>query len=240
MSAAHAPAVAPTATVSPAALTAIRLILQRDLRVAFRRPGQLLQPLVFFIMVTLLFPLGVSPELSRLREIAAGVLWAAALLASLLALEFLFREDAHDGTLEQQVLSGQSLTAAIFAKTLAHWLLTGLPLALVTPLAAASLGAPSASWAGIVVAVLLGTAALSLIGSIGAALTLGVRRGSLLLPLLVLPLSLPVLIFGARATQLAIAGAPYLAPLQLLAALAVLGVTLAPLAAAAAVRVSLE
>jgi heme exporter protein B len=222
---------------SVSALEAARLALLRDLRLAFRKRSQLIQPLAFFAMVTLLFPLAISPELSRLRELAPGVLW---LLASLLALEFLFRDDAYDGTLEQYALSGQSLTALMFAKTLAHWLLTGLPLALMAPLAALSLGVAAAAVPGIVAAVAVGSVTLSLIGSIGAALTLGIKRSGALLSLLTLPLSLPVLIFGARATQLAIHGTPFLAPLELLGALAVLGITLAPLAAAAAVRISLE
>ena len=221
-------------------LEAARLVLVRDLTLAFRRSGQLLQPLAFFAIVTTLFPLAISPELARLREIAAGVIWVAALLASLLALESLFRDDAYDGALEQYVLSGQPLTGLMFAKTAAHWLLTGLPLAVMAPLAALSLGAPPASLPGILASVAIGTVALSLIGSIGAALTLGIRRSGVLLALLTLPLSLPVLIFGARASELAIHGAPYAAPLELLAALAVLGVTLAPLASAAAVRISLE
>jgi len=187
-----------------------------------------------------LFPLAISPELSRLRAVAPGVLWIAALLASLLALEFLFRDDSQDGTLEQYALSGQSLTWLMFAKTTAHWLLTGLPLALMAPLAALSLGVPARALPGIVASVAVGSVTLSLIGSIGAGLTLGIKRSGTLLSLLTLPLSLPVLIFGARATELAINGAPLAAPLQMLAALAVLGITLAPLAAAAAVRISLE
>ena len=221
-------------------LEAGRLALLRDLQLAFRKRSQLVQPLAFFAMVTLLFPLAVSPELSRLRELAPGVLWVGALLASLLALEFLFRDDAYDGTLEQYALSGQSLTTLMFAKTLAHWLLTGLPLALMAPLAALSLGVGAGAVPGIVAAIAVGTVTLSLIGSIGAALTLGIKRSGALLSLLTLPLSLPVLIFGARATELAIHGAPLLAPFELLGALAVLGITLAPLAAAAAVRISLE
>ena len=228
------------ATPVAGAIDAARLALLRDLKLAFRKRGQLVQPLAFFALVTMLFPLAVSPELSRLREMAPGVIWVAALLASLLALEFLFRDDAYDGTLEQYALSGQSLTWLMFAKTAAHWLLTGLPLALMAPLAALSLGAPLASLTGIVGSVAVGSVALSLIGSIGAALTLGMKRSGALLSLLTLPLSLPVLIYGARATQLAISGGPLLAPLELLGALAVLGVTLAPLAAAAAVRISLE
>jgi heme exporter protein B len=222
------------------ALAGALLALERDLTLAFRQRSQLVQPLAFFAMVTLLFPLALSPEPARLREVAPGVLWTAALLASLLALEFLFRDDAQDGTLEQYALSGQSLTTLLFAKIIAHWLLTGLPLALMAPLAALSLGAGPQSVPGILAAILIGSVALSLIGSIGAALTLGIKRSGALLSLLTLPLSLPVLIFGARATQLAISGGPLLPPLELLAALAVLGVTLAPLAAAAAVRISLE
>lgn len=221
-------------------LEAARLMLARDIRLALRKRGQLIQPLAFFAIVTTLFPLGISPELSRLRDVAAGVLWVAALLSSLLALEFLFRDDAQDGTLEQHVLSGQSLTWLLFAKTVAHWLLTGLPLAIMAPLAGLSLGAPVASIGGIVVSVAIGSVALSLIGSIGAALTLGVKRSGALLSLLTLPLSMPVLIFGARATELAIKGSGFAPPLYLLGALAVLGITLAPLAAAAAVRISLE
>ncbi len=222
------------------ALAAAGLVLARDLRLAFRRREQLVQPLAFFAIVTTLFPLSITPELARLREIAPGVLWVAALLAGLLALEFLFRDDAQDGTLEQYALSGQSLTWLLFAKTAAHWLLTGVPLALVAPLAAGALGVPAGAFGGIVVLIATGTLGLSLIGAIGAALTLGVKRGGVLLSLLTLPLAVPVLIFGARATELAIRGESYGAPLELLAAFAVLGVTLAPLAASAAVRISLE
>jgi heme exporter protein B len=222
------------------ALDAARLVLSRDLRLAFRKREQLVQPLAFFAIVTMLFPLAITPELSRLREIAPGVVWVAALLAALLALEFLFRDDAQDGTLEQYALSGQSLTWLLLAKTAAHWLLTGLPLALVAPFAGMALGVPTFSITGIMLTIALGTLALSLIGAIGAALTLGVKRGGVLLSLLILPLAVPVLVFGSRATDLAIRGEPFVAPLELLAAFAVLGVTLAPLAAAAAVRISLE
>lgn len=226
--------------MTTSALQAARLVLARDLRLAVRRRGQLVQPLAFFAIVTTLFPLSISAELVRLREIASGVLWVAALLAALLALEFLFRDDAHDGTLEQYALSGQSLTWLVFAKTAAHWLLTGVPLALMAPLAGMSLGVPYSALPGIVAPIALGTLVLSLIGAIGAALTLGVRRSGVLLTLLTLPLAMPVLIFGAQATDLAIRGASFAAPLYLLGAMAVLGVTLAPLAAAAAVRISLE
>jgi|SRR3984957_11676347 heme exporter protein B len=226
--------------MNTSALRAARLVLARDLQLAFRKRAQFIQPLAFFAIVTTLFPLSISPELSRLREIAPGVLWVAALLASLLALEFLFRDDAYDGTLEQYALSGQSLTWLLFAKTTAHWLLTGVPLALMAPLAGLSLGVPSAALLGIIAPIALGTLVLSLIGAIGAALTLGVRRSGVLLTLLTLPLAMPVLIFGAQATDLAIRGVSFAAPLYLLGAMAVLGITLAPLAASAAVRISLE
>jgi heme exporter protein B len=222
------------------AAAAAAAILRRDLLLAFRRPGEWLQPLAFFAMVTVLFPLALDPEAARLRQLAPAALWVSLLLASLLALDFLYREDARDGTLEQYVLSGQPFTALLLAKTATHWLLTGLPLALFGPLAAISLGAPPAAVPGIFLALLLGSVTLSLLGSIGAGLTLGVRRGGALLSLLVLPLAMPVLVFGARATALAIAGEDASAALYLLAAMGVLSLTLAPLAAAAAVRISLE
>jgi heme exporter protein B len=217
-----------------------RLVVARDLRLAFRKPSQLLQPLVFFMIVATLFPLALSPEMSRLRDAAPGVLWIGALLSSLLALEFLFREDAQDGTLEQFALSGQSLTWMLFAKTCTHWLLTGLPLALSAPVAAAGLGVPVEALSSVVASVALGGFALSLVGAISAGLTLGARRGGVLLSLLTLPLAVPILVFGADATQRAISGEAIAPPMYLLAAIAVLGVTLAPLAAAAAVRIGLE
>jgi heme exporter protein B len=207
---------------------------------AARRPGEWLQPLAFFVIVTVLFPLAVDPEPSRLRALAPAALWVTLLLASLLALDFLFREDRRDGTLEQYLVSGQSFTALLLAKTTAHWLLTGLPVVLVGPLAAVSLSAPPGSMPGIFFALLLGSVSLSLIGAIGAGLTLGVRGSGALLSLLVLPLVMPVLVFGARATAAAIAGEVAVDALYLLAAIGVLSLTLAPLAAAAAVRISLE
>jgi heme exporter protein B len=221
-------------------LAAARLVALRDLRLAFRKPSQLVQPLMFFVIVATLFPLTLTPEMSRLRDAAPGVLWIGALLSSLLALEFLFREDASDGTLEQFALSGQSLTWMLFAKTCTHWLLTGVPLALVAPVAASALGVSTDAMPGVVASLALGSFAMSLVGAIGAGLTLGARRGGVLLSLLTLPLTVPILIFGADATELAISGADFSAPMYLLGAIAVLGVTLAPLAAAAAVRIGLE
>lgn len=215
-------------------------LIARDLRLALRRSGDTLQPLGFFLVVTTLFPLALDPQLSLLRDIAPAALWVGALLSSLLALDLLFREDAHDGTLEQLALCGLPFQGLLLAKTAVHWLLTGLPLVLIAPLAAIALGAPYGAMPGILAALLLGTVALSLIGAVGAGLTMSVKRNGSLLALLVLPLAVPVLIFGARASALAIAGEPLAAPLYLLAAIAVLAATLAPLALAAAVRIGLE
>jgi heme exporter protein B len=216
------------------------LLSKRDLRLAMRRRGEWLQPLMFFVIVATLFPLTMDPDMSRLRDVAPGVLWVAALLSSLLALDLLFRDDAQDGSLEQLAIAGVPFAWLLLAKTVAHWLLTGLPLVLIAPLVATALGAPLSALPGLCAALLLGSVALSLVGAIGAGLTLGLRRGGVLLALLVLPLCVPILIFGARAAALAIAGQPVAGALYLLAAFVVLAATLAPLAVAAAVRISLE
>jgi len=229
-----------SSTERASAWLAATAVLLRDLTLAFRKPGEWLQPLAFFVIVMLLFPLSMDPEPALLRQVAPAALWVSLLLSSLLALDFLYREDARDGTLEQYALSGQSFTALLLAKTATHWLLTGLPFALVGPLAAISFGAPLSALPGIFVALLLGSVTLSLVGSIGAGLTLGVRRGGALLSLLVLPLVVPVLVFGARATAMSVVGDDAGAALYLLAAMGALSLTLAPLAAAAAVRISLE
>ena len=215
-------------------------LIARDLHLALRRSGDTLQPLGFFLVVTTLFPLALDPQLSLLRDIAPAALWVGALLSSLLALDLLFREDAQDGALEQLALCGLPFQGLLLAKTVVHWLLTGLPLVLIAPLAATALGAPYGAMPGILAALLLGTIALSLIGAVGAGLTMSLKRNGSLLALLVLPLAVPVLIFGARATALAIAGEPLAAPLYLLGAITVLSATLAPWALAAAVRIGLE
>lgn len=222
------------------AFHAASAVLRRDLLLAARRPGEWLQPLGFFVLVTVLFPLALDPGPDILRVVAPAALWVSLLLASLLALEFLFREDALDGTLEQYALSGQSFTALLLAKTATHWLLTGLPLVLAGPVAALSLGAPATAVPGLMAALLLGSLTLSLMGAIGAGLVLGTRRGGALLSLLVLPLVMPVLVFGARATAWAIAGDDMASALYGLAGMGALALTLAPLAAAAAVRISME
>ncbi|HEY6641198.1 heme exporter protein CcmB [Povalibacter sp.] len=221
-------------------LRLIRLIVQRDLRLALRHWDQVIQPLVFFMIVTTLFPLAVSPSLDELRRIAPGVVWVAAILASLLALESLFRPDVEDGTMEQWTLSGQPLALMLLAKTLTHWVLAGLPIVLLAPFVGYALGMSHEAWPVLIASLALGTGSLSMLGAIGAALTVGVRRGSVLLALLVLPLEVPILIFGARAVDLAMHGESAAGPLNLLVAALLLFVSLGPLAMSAAMRVSVE
>ncbi len=225
-------------TVNISAAAAV--ILQRELLLGFRRPDQLLQPLVFFLIVTTLFPLALSAQLSLLRDMAPGVLWVSALLASLLSIDVLFKGDADDGTLEQLVLSGVPLGVIVIVKTLAHWLVSGAALVVVSPLVAMALGIPFGAFGTMMLSLALGTLTLSWLGAIGAALTVGLRRGSMLLSLIVLPLASPLLIFGASATDRAITGSGSAGALYLLAALCVLTSTLAPLAIAAALRITLE
>lgn len=213
-------------------------MLKRDLQLSLRRKSELLNPLTFFLMVITLFPLGVSPEAGFLAELAPGVLWVAALLATLLSMDSLFRSDFDDGTLEQLLLSPQPLYVAVLAKVLAHWMLTGLALALVAPLIAVMLFLPAEGMPGLLLSLLLGTPTLSLIGAIGAALTVGLRKGGVLISLLVLPLYIPVLIFGTGAVQAAVTGLPLGGYLALLGALLALSLSLAPLAIGAALRIS--
>ena len=227
-------------TESAGLIAAMRLVVRRELTLAWRRWDEVTQPLIFYLVVTTLFPLATTPELAVLRVVGGGVVWVAALLSSLLALESVFRSDVEDGTMEQWVLSGQPLAWLLFAKVVAHWILTGLPLVLVSPAVATALGLPSSVWPALVASLALGTATLSVLGGIGAALTVGVRRGSVLLSLLVLPLAMPLLIFGARAVEQSLAGQPAAGPLQLLAAMFFLAWSLGPLAMSAAMRISTE
>jgi heme exporter protein B len=222
------------------ATRAMILVVARELRLSFRRPDQLLQPLVFFLIVTTLFPLGLNLQLSLLKDMAPGVLWTAALLSSLLSLESLFKGDADDGTLEQLVLSGHSLTVIVIAKTAAHWLLSGAALVLASPLVAIALGIPVAAFGTMFASLVLGTMTLSWLGSIGAALTVGLKRGNVLLSLIVLPLAMPMLIFGAGATDRAISGTSPAGALYFLGSLCLFTCTLAPFAASAALRITLE
>jgi len=221
-------------------LEAFALVVRRELCLSFRRPDQLLQPLVFFLIVTTLFPLGLSLQLSLLRDMAPGVLWVAALLSSLLSLDALFKSDADDGTLEQLALSGQGLTLIVVAKTFAHWLVTGVALVLASPVVATALGIPGSAFTTMMLSLGLGTLTLSWLGAIGAGLTVGLRRGNVLLSLIVLPLAMPLLIFGAGATDRAISGVSPTGALYFLAALCVFTCTLAPFAATVALRISLE
>jgi heme exporter protein B len=216
------------------------LVVHREMRLSFRRPEQLLQPLVFFLIVTTLFPLGLNLQLSLLRDMAPGVLWVAALLSSLLSLDSLFKSDADDGTLEQLALCGQGLTVIVAAKTIAHWLVTGLALVLVSPIVGTALGIPGSAFATMLLSLALGTLTLSWLGAIGAGLTIGLRRGNVLLSLIVLPLAMPLLIFGAAATDRAISGTNAAGALYFLAALCVFTCTLAPFATTAALRITLE
>lgn len=220
--------------------SAMWMVVRRDLKSSFRQRQDLLNPLLFFFMVVTLFPLGVSPEVSFLQRSGSGILWVAALLATLLSLDHLFRHDFDDGTLEQMVLQPQPLFLLVLAKTLAHWLVTGLPLILLAPVLGIMLHLEGNSIAVLCLTLLIGTPVLSLIGAIGAALTLGLRAGGVLLSLLIIPLYIPVLIFGTGTVAAAADGTPVGGYLALMAAFLVLAITLAPFAAAAALRISLS
>lgn len=219
---------------------AARCVFVRDITVALRRSTDVLTPLVFFVIVVSLFPLGVGPEPNLLRIMAPGVIWVAALLATMLSLSRLFANDYADGTLEQLALAPHPLTILVLAKVCGHWLLTGLPLVLISPLLALQLNFGYDSMGTLVASLLLGTPVLSLIGSVGAALTLGLRGGGVLLSLLVLPLYTPVLIFGAGAVSAHTLGIDTEAHLSLLAAFLVLAVVFTPWVAAVALRISLD
>jgi heme exporter protein B len=215
-------------------------IVKRDLVLAMRRRTDILTTLFFFIIVVSLFPLGIGPELEILRLIAPGVVWVAALLASMLALERLFAVDFVDGTLEQMLLTPQPLSPLVLGKVVAHWLVTGLPLVLMSPVLGLQYDLSAEALKVLVVTLLVGTPALSLIGAIGAALTLGLRGGGVLVSLLVLPLMIPVLIFGAGAVEATVSGLGGAGHLYMLGAILVMALLLAPLAASAALRVSAE
>ena len=215
-------------------------LLRRDLVIAFRRRSEMVNPLLFFVLVTSLFPLGVGSQPKLLSLMAPGVVWVAALLAALLSLDTIFRSDFEDGTLEQLMLSAQPVSVLVIAKVLAHWLITGLPLLIVAPMLAIFLGMPAQGIGTLVTSLLFGTPALSLIGAIGVALTVGLRKGGVILSLLVLPLYVPVLIFGAGAVGNAAMGIDATAQMYIMAAFLVLSLTLSPVATAAALRVSLS
>jgi heme exporter protein B len=218
-------------------VTAWLALLGRELRLAMRHPADTLAAVMFFVLVAALFPFGIGPAPEALARLAPGALMAAALLAALLPLDRLFGADAEDGTLDQLLLSGIGPAAVALAKATAHWLTTGLPLLLATPIAGAMLNLPPAAWPAAMAALGLATGFLSLLGTAGAALTLGARRGGVLLPLLVLPLAIPAVIFGAAGIEAAAAGLSPQPYLLLLGALLAAALPLAPLAAGAALRV---
>ena len=221
-------------------LISLRALAARDLLLAFRQRADLLTALLFFVIVASLFPLGVGADPQLLRSIGPGVMWVAALLAAMLGLNRLFAADYADGSLEQILLAPQPLSLLVLAKVLAHWLATGLPLALIAPLLGLQYDLPAAALGVLSLSLLLGTPILSLLGAIGAALTLGLRGGGTLISLLVLPLYVPVLIFGAGAVDASAAGLDYGAQLSLLGAFLLVTLVFSPWATAAALRISLD
>lgn len=226
--------------MSAPTLSMFRWIVARDLMLAWRRRADVFSTLFFFVIVASLFPLGIGPENNLLRAIAPGVLWVAALLASMLSLNRLFANDYQDGTLEQILLTPQPLYLVVIGKVLAHWLVAEVPLVLIAPLIGLQFGLDSKVLLILFVSLVIGTPVLSLIGSIGAALTLGLRGGGVLIALLILPLYIPVLIFGAGAVDASISGMSPAANLYLLGACAMVSLVFAPWATSAALRISLE
>jgi heme exporter protein B len=216
------------------------LVIRRDLLLAMRRRADVLTTLVFFVMVASLFPLGVGPEPEMLRKMASGVVWVAALLASMLSLPRMFSADYLDGTLEQMLLAPQSLTALVLGKIVAHWMLSGLPLVLIAPVLGLQFDMSAQALGMLVLALLLGTPILSMIGAIGAALTLGLRGGGVLVSLLVLPLCIPVLIFGAGAVEAVSSGMSAVSNLSLLGAFLLFALVFTPFVAAQALKISME
>ncbi|CCG87894.1 heme exporter protein CcmB [Erwinia piriflorinigrans] len=215
-------------------------VLKRELRIAFRSTAEILNPLWFFLIVITLFPLGIGADPQLLARIAPGIVWVAALLSSLLALERLFRDDFLDGSLEQLLLLPVPLPLIVLSKVVAHWLVTGLPLLLLSPLIALLLALDFASWRAVALTLLLGTPTLSLIGAIGVGLTVGLRRGGVLLSLLVLPLAVPVLIFASAAIDAAEQGLAIGGYLAILGAILAGSAVLAPFATATALRISVN
>ena len=219
---------------------AVFATLRRDLLIAYKRKNDLFNPFMFFVLVATLFPIGISPEPEVLGEISAGVLWISALLASLLAMDNLFRADFEDGSLELLMLSPHSLYFLVLAKNVAHWLVSGLPVVLVSPLIAYMLNFPEGAYSTLVLTLLLGTPVLSLLGSIGVALTVGLGSRGLILAVITLPMSVPVLIAGTLTVSQTLEGASLSGYLAIMGAMLVAAFTLAPLASAAALRISVN
>ncbi len=229
-----------TEAANPTLWQGFTAVVKRDLLLAYKRPGDMLNPLFFFAMVSTLFPLAIGPAGDQLKLLGPGVVWVAALLSVLLSLNSLYLSDLEDGSLDQLILSPQPLPLIALGKTVAHWLVSGFPLVLVSPLIAITYQMPTETIGVMVVTLTLGTISLSLLGSVGAALTVGLSRGNALLSLLVLPLAMPVLIFGARTVALAAADDAVSAGVYFLAAYCMLALSFAPFAAAAALKISNE
>ena len=219
---------------------AVVATLRRDLLIAYKRKNDLFNPFMFFVLVATLFPIGISPEPEALGEISAGVLWISALLASLLAMDNLFRADFEDGSLELLMLSPHPLYFLVLAKNIAHWLVSGLPVVLVSPLIAYMLNFPEGVYLTLVLTLLLGTPVLSLLGSIGVALTVGLGSRGLILAVITLPMSVPVLIAGTLTVSQTLEGASLSGYLAIMGAMLIAALTLAPLASAAALRISVN
>lgn len=219
---------------------AFSLLMKRDLTLALRRRSEMVNPLLFFVLVSSLFPLGIGGSVQLVEEVGPGVVWVAALLATLLSLDSMFRSDFEDGSLEQFLLSSHPVPVLVIAKVVAHWVVTGLPLLLVAPLLGVLLSLPPGAVGVLMLTLLLGTPVLSLVGAVGVALTVALRRGGVILSLLVLPLYVPVLIFGSTAVDTAASGIPVGGQLLVLGALLFLALALAPVAAAAALKISLS
>lgn len=214
--------------------------LKKELMIGFRNRGDIANPLIFLLSVIVFVPLGISSNTTVLASLAPGMIWIVALLATLLSLDRLFQSDFDDGSLEQAIISGQSLYMMVIAKVIVHWLITGLPLTLLSPLLGVMMSLPENAYWPLLVTLLLGTGSLSLIGAIGAALTVALRRGGLLLSLIIMPLYIPVLVFGAGAVNNAVEGASAIAQISMLGGFVILSLVLAPLAAAGALKVGVN
>ncbi|MGH1470238.1 MAG: heme exporter protein CcmB [Cellvibrionaceae bacterium] len=221
-------------------VSALAALAKRDLLLAYRNRGELLNPLVFFLIAVAMIPLGVSPDPQLLSLIAPGIIWVMALLATLLSIDGLFRADFDDGSLEQMVINPHPLYLMVLVKVFIHWLVTGLPLTLLSPILAMWLSLPSEGYFPLFVSLLLGTACLSLVGAIGAGLTVALRKGGLLISLIVMPLYVPVLIIGSGAVTNAIDGFPFVSLMTIMGAFLALSIAFAPLATASALKVSLN
>ena len=221
-------------------MSSLSLMLKREIMLAYRRRVDLVNPLLFFLMVVTLFPLGVSPDLEKLSLLAPGILWVAALLSTLLSLDMMFRNDYDDGSLEQILLSAKTVEWLVLAKIIAHWLVTGLPLMLMSPLLATMLALPTRAIPALMVSIAVGSLAFSLLGSVGAALTVGLRKGGLLLALLVMPLFIPILIFGASSVSAAAQMLEFWAQIAYIGAIALGAAAIVPWLTTVALRISVN